>query len=186
MHKKNVLGLTALALAFSPLAYADTYTNQTYSSEDAMASDTAVTAQDAELNKTIRDKVTRGWLWDSYRGVSLSTNNGTVTLKGTVEKDSDKEKLITAVQDVPGVVSVRSDLVVAKNGDDTGRRDVLAGKWQELKGRVKEKWGKLTDDDLMEIDGKKDILIGKLRAKYGYSQEKAAQEVNNFETLSNP
>ncbi len=63
----------------------------------------------------------------------------------------------------------------------TMNEDVWAGRWQQLKGHVKENWGALTDDDITEIDGKKDILLGKLRAKYGYTQERAAKEIKDFE-----
>jgi uncharacterized protein YjbJ (UPF0337 family) len=51
-------------------------------------------------------------------------------------------------------------------------RDILKGKWLEIKGRVKEKWGKHTDDDLGEIEGKEAKLLGLLQKKYGYIMEK--------------
>ena len=51
--------------------------------------------------------------------------------------------------------------------------DILRGKWQEIKGRVKEKWGKLTGNDLGEIEGKGEKLLGLLRKKYGYIKDKA-------------
>jgi uncharacterized protein YjbJ (UPF0337 family) len=54
--------------------------------------------------------------------------------------------------------------------------DILKGKWQEIKGRVKEKWGKLTDNDLREIEGKGEKLLGLLRKKYGYIRDKAELE----------
>ena len=57
--------------------------------------------------------------------------------------------------------------------------DVLKGQWKQIRGKSKEWWGKLTDDDLDVIDGKRDQLIGKLQEKYGYSKEKASQEVNS-------
>ena len=58
--------------------------------------------------------------------------------------------------------------------------DILKGNWKQIRGNVKEMWGKLTDDDLTQIDGRRDILIGKLQERYGYSREKAEMEVNNF------
>ncbi len=58
--------------------------------------------------------------------------------------------------------------------------DVLKGKWNELKGRVKENWGKLTDDDLTAVEGKKEKLLGILQQKYGYAKDKAEQEYNSF------
>ena len=54
--------------------------------------------------------------------------------------------------------------------------DILKGKYLELKGMVKEKWGKLTDDDLGEMEGKGERLLGLLRKKYGYISDKAELE----------
>lgn len=56
----------------------------------------------------------------------------------------------------------------------------LEGKWDQLKGSVKEKWGKLTDDDLMVIKGNRDKLMGKLQEKYGFTQERVEQELDTF------
>lgn len=58
--------------------------------------------------------------------------------------------------------------------------DILKGKWNQLKGTMKQQWGKLTDDDLTRIDGRSDELIGILQEKYGYSREQAEQEVDNY------
>ena len=55
--------------------------------------------------------------------------------------------------------------------------DLIEGKWRQLKGALKQKWGKLTDDDLDLIAGKKDELIGKLQEKYGISKEEAKKQV---------
>jgi uncharacterized protein YjbJ (UPF0337 family) len=54
--------------------------------------------------------------------------------------------------------------------------DVLEGKWKQLKGKVKQQWGKLTDDDLDIIDGKQEELVGLLQERYGYEKEKAEAE----------
>jgi uncharacterized protein YjbJ (UPF0337 family) len=59
-------------------------------------------------------------------------------------------------------------------------KDILAGKWKELKGKVKEQWGELTDDEIDQMEGKADQLAGKLQAKYGYSKEDADNEVTEF------
>jgi uncharacterized protein YjbJ (UPF0337 family) len=58
--------------------------------------------------------------------------------------------------------------------------DVLKGKWKEIKGGVKEKWGKLTDDDLTRVEGSKEKLLGLLQQKYGYAKDKAEQEYKDF------
>lgn len=55
-------------------------------------------------------------------------------------------------------------------------RDILEGKWKEMRGQVKGWWGELTDDDLDKVEGKADQLIGMLQQKYGYTREKAEQE----------
>jgi len=62
--------------------------------------------------------------------------------------------------------------------------DILKGKWLEIKGRVKEKWGKLTDNDLGEIEGKGEKLLGLLRKKYGYIREKAEPEYKDTVELA--
>lgn len=60
-------------------------------------------------------------------------------------------------------------------------KDEIMGKWTELKGKVKEKWGKLTDDDLAQINGKKESLLGKLQTRYGYAKEQAQKELDAFQ-----
>src|SRR5690242_9288694 len=59
-------------------------------------------------------------------------------------------------------------------------KDILAGKWKEMKGRVKEQWGKLTDDELDRAEGKADQLVGLLQQRYGYTREKAQEEYDRF------
>lgn len=58
--------------------------------------------------------------------------------------------------------------------------DILKGNWKQLKGSVKEQWGKLTDDDLTEIEGRRDQLIGAIQKKYGYTRQQAEREVDDF------
>ncbi len=58
--------------------------------------------------------------------------------------------------------------------------DRFEGNWRELKGKIKEKWGKLTDDDLMRIDGKYDRFLGALQKQYGYKKEQAEEEFNRW------
>jgi len=58
--------------------------------------------------------------------------------------------------------------------------DEAAGKWNQWKGAVKERWGRLTDDDLTVIDGKRDILVGKLQQRYGLAKEQAEEQVNQW------
>ena len=58
--------------------------------------------------------------------------------------------------------------------------DILKGKWNQLKGELKQKWGQLTDDDWTAISGDKDKLVGKLQERYGHTRDKAAREVDDF------
>jgi uncharacterized protein YjbJ (UPF0337 family) len=58
--------------------------------------------------------------------------------------------------------------------------DQLEGKWKQLKGAAKQRWGKLTDDDLTTLSGKKDELIGRLQERYGYTREQAELEASEF------
>lgn len=58
--------------------------------------------------------------------------------------------------------------------------DIIQGKWKQLKGSVKEKWGELTDDEIDQIDGNKDKLSGKLQEKYGWAKDKADAEIDEY------
>mgnify|MGYP001148316447 CR=1 FL=1 len=58
--------------------------------------------------------------------------------------------------------------------------DLIQGKWKELKGKAKEKWGELTDDDLEVIKGNKDQLVGLIQNRYGKAKEEAEKEVEEW------
>ncbi len=58
--------------------------------------------------------------------------------------------------------------------------DILEGKWNQVKGKVRQKWGDLTDDDLTRIAGKRDELVGLVQERYGRSRAEAEREVNEF------
>ncbi|PPK51639.1 CsbD family protein [Marinobacter persicus] len=60
-------------------------------------------------------------------------------------------------------------------------KDTIAGNWKELKARVKQQWGKLSDDRLTEIDGKRDQLAGEIQQAYGLSKEEAEKQIEDFE-----
>ena len=60
-------------------------------------------------------------------------------------------------------------------------KDEIGGNWKQLKGKAKEKWGKLTDDDMTVIEGKRDQLVGKIHERYGYAKEQAEKEVADLE-----
>jgi uncharacterized protein YjbJ (UPF0337 family) len=56
--------------------------------------------------------------------------------------------------------------------------DVVEGNWKQLKGKVKDKWGKLTDSDVDSLSGKKDQFLGVLQERYGYSKDQAEREAD--------
>ncbi|HZR83813.1 MAG TPA: CsbD family protein [Candidatus Binatia bacterium] len=58
--------------------------------------------------------------------------------------------------------------------------DQIEGKWKQFSGKVREKWGKLTDDDLTTIAGKRDSLLGKLQQRYGYAKDEAERQLDDF------
>ena len=62
--------------------------------------------------------------------------------------------------------------------------DRIKGNWKQFKGKIKEKWGKLTDDDLDVAEGQAEQLIGKIQEKYGLSREEAQRQYREFEEHS--
>jgi len=57
-------------------------------------------------------------------------------------------------------------------------KDIFEGKWKEMRGQVKEWWGKLSDDELEQAAGNAEQIVGLLQQKYGYTREKAEEEFN--------
>ncbi|THB84459.1 CsbD family protein [Pantoea allii] len=60
-------------------------------------------------------------------------------------------------------------------------KDEASGNWKQFTGKMKEKWGKLTDDDMQVIEGKRDQLVGKIQERYGYAKDEAEREVTDWE-----
>jgi uncharacterized protein YjbJ (UPF0337 family) len=59
-------------------------------------------------------------------------------------------------------------------------KDQLQGKWHQMKGEVKAQWGKLTNDDLEQVNGNLEKLVGVVQERYGYARERAEKEVDAF------
>jgi uncharacterized protein YjbJ (UPF0337 family) len=59
-------------------------------------------------------------------------------------------------------------------------RDIVEGKLKQLGGKIKEQWGKLTDDEVARAQGDRDQFVGLLQEKYGYTKERAKKEVDDF------
>ena len=64
-------------------------------------------------------------------------------------------------------------------------RDQAAGGWKELKGKIKQQWGKLTDDDLTVLEGSAQELSGRIQKRYGIAQEEAEKQVDTFRNANN-
>lgn len=59
-------------------------------------------------------------------------------------------------------------------------QEQFAGKWKQFKGKIKEQWGELTDDDINKINGQYDQFLGTLQERYGYNKEQAEKEFDNW------
>ena len=59
-------------------------------------------------------------------------------------------------------------------------QDTLRGQWNQLKGSIREQWGKLTDDDLDRIQGQSEQLVGRIQERYGIARDEAQREVDNW------
>ena len=61
-------------------------------------------------------------------------------------------------------------------------KDIISGKWGQLKGKARAKWGELTDDDLQVAEGNAEYLTGRLQERYGWARERAETEVRDFQS----
>jgi uncharacterized protein YjbJ (UPF0337 family) len=59
-------------------------------------------------------------------------------------------------------------------------KDMFMGQWKQLRGRIKAKWGQLTDDELNEVQGNYEVLVGKIQQKYGTAREQIERELDAF------
>lgn len=58
--------------------------------------------------------------------------------------------------------------------------DQITGRWHQVKGQLRSKWGKLTDDDLETIAGKREVLVGKLQERYGLMKDEAERQADDW------
>ena len=59
-------------------------------------------------------------------------------------------------------------------------KDTVKGEWKQLSGKIKQKWGELTDDDLKQSEGDREVLFGKLQEKYGIAKDKAKEQLKEL------
>jgi uncharacterized protein YjbJ (UPF0337 family) len=71
------------------------------------------------------------------------------------------------------------------DGDLQMNQETMIGNWNQVKGKVKETWGKLTDDDMTKIDGKRDQLVGTVQRRYGIQKDEAERQIKAFESSIN-
>lgn len=58
--------------------------------------------------------------------------------------------------------------------------DIVKGKWREIKGKLKEQWGKLTDDDIQRMEGSFESFSGQIQKRYGYEKDQCEKEIKTF------
>ncbi|KFN43885.1 CsbD family protein [Arenimonas oryziterrae] len=61
--------------------------------------------------------------------------------------------------------------------------DIIKGKWKQISGKVQQKWGRLTDDDMKIAEGTRDYLSGKIQERYGIAKDAAEEQIRDFERL---
>ncbi|WP_102223756.1 CsbD family protein [Acidimangrovimonas sediminis] len=59
-------------------------------------------------------------------------------------------------------------------------KDQMEGNWKQLKGKVRAKWGDLTDDDVASVDGRREVLAGKIQERYGKTKEEAEKQIDEW------
>jgi uncharacterized protein YjbJ (UPF0337 family) len=64
--------------------------------------------------------------------------------------------------------------------EEVMNRDTLEGQWMQLKGKVRQQWGRLTDDEIDRMQGNAEMLIGRIQERYGQSREEAEREVDRW------
>jgi uncharacterized protein YjbJ (UPF0337 family) len=84
-----------------------------------------------------------------------------------------------------GLPLARSLSVDRQTEIETMNSDRTAGQWKQIKGSIKEKWGKLTDDEITQLEGHSEQLVGKLQEKYGLQREEAERQAKEFRTRNN-
>ena len=89
--------------------------------------------------------------------------------------------LSTASFTMPVVVQAQTTGQTTVQDDAKTMWEKIKGSWTQTKGAVKEQWGKLTDDDLMAIEGRRDQLVGKIQTRYGISHAEAEAQVSAWE-----
>jgi uncharacterized protein YjbJ (UPF0337 family) len=78
-------------------------------------------------------------------------------------------------------MAVHTEANAQANQNEKAIWETIKGSWNQTKGAVKEHWGKLTDDDLLKIEGRRDQLVGTIQVRYGITREEAEAQVGSWE-----
>jgi uncharacterized protein YjbJ (UPF0337 family) len=109
-----------------------------------------------------------------------------VPLKILAASHLDRQRLLLRHQAVRKAQAIRQDLLhhqaQLNHKELKMDKDIVKGKWTEIKGKLKQQWGKLTDDDIAGMKGSYEELEGKLQTSYGYQKDQAKNEINTFLT----
>jgi len=95
---------------------------------------------------------------------------------------ADENPVDSVVETTGGVIDSIVDGAkgAADTVTDSATWDRIAGNWKQLQGNAKAQWGKLTDDDMEQVDGNKDVLVGKVQEAYGTTRMEAEQQVDSW------
>jgi len=96
------------------IAHGDKVVKEMNKVEKNFPQDSAISTSDKLLNTKIREETSLGYFWDSYKTLALHTDNGVVTLAGTIKSDKDAQNLVDKIQKIEGVKSVTNNLQVEK------------------------------------------------------------------------
>jgi uncharacterized protein YjbJ (UPF0337 family) len=153
---------------------------------------------ESDVRKKVAIGATIGLAVGAVAGVLLAPKAGKDTredLKKTIHELPDKAKALSdkahkVMEEATETITEETHKIMCGeketlSGLDNNVRldmneDILIGQWHELKGGIKSKWGKLTDDELTAVNGQYEKLMGMLQTKYGYSKAKAKEEYESF------
>jgi uncharacterized protein YjbJ (UPF0337 family) len=104
----------------------------------------------------------------------------TVSAGGSMKKRrrTHRKENIKPAQNTAQTAGSNWDSFLPDKEDSIMNKDIAEGKWKQIRGEAKSWWGKLTDDDLDRAAGKFDVLAGLLQEKYGYSRQRATEEID--------
>ena len=89
--------------------------------------------------------------------------------------------VVAATAALPMTVHAQTTGQTTTQTDAKTMWEKFKGSWNTTKGAVKEQWGKLTDDDILAIEGRRDQLVGKIQARYGITEQEAEAQVSSWE-----